>query len=230
MAGLTVCWEHGNSNGPDIAAAMYYGEYLNSISHLVGAVLALVGFGALLAIAIQSGDARLVVGFVTYGLTLVLLYTMSTLYHSFHPPRLKQVFKVLDHISIYLLIAGTYTPFMLVSVPGPKANAILAVVWGLAAIGTLSEVFLSGRIVKTIQLVTFLAMGWACAIDLDSLRTTLPPTGFLLLFLGGVAYTVGVVFYILDKLKRLTHAHGIWHSFVLCGSVAHFIAVIGYVR
>jgi len=209
---------------------MYYGEYLNSISHLVGAVLALVGFGALMTIAIQSGDARIIVGHVVYGLTLVLLYTISPLHHSFHPPRLKQLFKVLDHISIYLLIAGTYTPFMLVTIPGPKATAILAVVWGLAALGTLSEVFLHGRSVKAIQLVTFLAMGWACALDLDSLRTALPRPGFLLLFLGGLAYTVGVIFYVLDKLQRLAHAHGIWHAFVLCGSVAHFIAVIGYVR
>ncbi|KGE04634.1 putative membrane protein hemolysin III-like protein [Pseudohaliea rubra DSM 19751] len=209
---------------------MYYGEYLNSISHLVGAVLALVGLGALMAVAVQSGDGRLLAGFAVYGLTLVLLYTMSTLYHSFHPPRLKQVFKVLDHISIYLLIAGTYTPFMLVSVPGPKATMILAVVWGLAAAGTLSEVFLRGRIVKVIQLVTFLAMGWACALDLDSLRAALPRPGFLLLLLGGIAYTAGVIFYVLDKLKRLSHAHGIWHAFVLCGSVLHFIAVIGYVR
>src|SRR6056297_1562126 len=141
---------------------MYYGERLNSISHLVGAVFALIGFGALLTIGIQSGEARVLVGYCVFGCTLVLLYTMSTLYHSFHPPRLKQVFKVLDHISIYLLIAGTYTPFMLVSVPGPKATVILAVVWGLAAAGTLSEVFLRGRTVKVIQLVTFLAMGWAC--------------------------------------------------------------------
>ncbi len=209
---------------------MYYGEYLNSISHLVGAVLALVGLGALMAVAVQAGEPRVLVGFTVYGLTLVLLYTMSTLYHSLRPPRLKRIFKVLDHISIYLLIAGTYTPFMLVSIPGTKATLILAAVWGLAAAGTLSEVFLRGRLVKVVQLVTFLAMGWACALDLGSLRVALPDAGFRNLFLGGVAYTVGVIFYVLDKLRCLTHAHGIWHAFVLCGSVLHFIAVIGYVR
>jgi hemolysin III len=209
---------------------MYYGEYLNSISHLVGAVLALVGLGALLAVAIQSGEPRVIVGFSIFGATLVLLYTMSTLYHSFRPPRLKQVFKVLDHISIYLLIAGTYTPFMLVSMPQRSGLVILASVWGLALIGTLSEIYLRGRLVKLLQLGAFLGMGWACLADIDTLRAALPATGFLFLFIGGIAYTGGVVFYVLDKLQRLTHAHGIWHAFVLVGSVAHFISVIGYVR
>jgi hemolysin III len=209
---------------------VYYGEYLNSVSHLVGAVLALVGLGALLTVAIQSGDARLIIGFSVFGGTLVLLYTMSTLYHSLQPPRVKQVFKVLDHISIYLLIAGTYTPFMLVSVPPSTGTPMLAAVWSLAIVGTLSEIFLRGRIVKIAQVVIFLAMGWACAFDIDSLRAALPPVGFNCLFFGGVAYTAGVVFYVLDKINRLDHAHGIWHAFVLIGSVAHFTAVIGYVR
>lgn len=209
---------------------MYYGEYLNSISHLAGAILALVGFGALMTVAVQSGDARVLVGFTVFGVTLVLLYTMSTLYHSLRPPRLKRLFKVLDHISIYLLIAGTYTPFMLISMPAPSGQMILTAVWVLAIAGTLSEVFLSGTIVKVAQVATFLGMGWACAVDIDSLRAALPAAGFRFLLLGGVAYTVGVVFYVLDKLKRLDHAHGIWHAFVLLGSVAHFVAVIGYLR
>jgi hemolysin III len=209
---------------------MYYGERLNSISHLAGAVLALVGFGALLTIAIQSGEARVLLGYSVYGLTLVLLYTMSTLYHSFHPPQLKKLFKLLDHISIYLLIAGTYTPFMLISVPGTTGHTILAVIWLLALIGTLTELFLRGRVVKIVQMVIFLGMGWACLVDINSLRAALPPAGFHYLFLGGIAYTGGVVFYVLDKMRRLNHAHGIWHVFVLLGSIAHFVAVIGYVR
>ena len=209
---------------------MYYGEYLNSISHLVGAVLALVGLGALLAVAIDNGEPRVIVGFSVFGATLVLLYTMSTLYHSLQPPRLKRAFKLLDHISIYLLIAGTYTPFMLVSLPDGSGVPLLLAVWVLAIVGTLSELFLYGRLVKAMQLTIFLAMGWACALDMDSLRAALPAPGFRYLFLGGVAYTVGVVFYVLDKLNRLDHAHGIWHAFVLLGSLAHFAAVIGYVR
>jgi hemolysin III len=207
---------------------MYYGERLNSISHLVGAVFALVALGALLAISIQSRQPVVIVGFTTFGLTLVLLYTMSTLYHSFQAPRLKRVFKVLDHISIYLLIAGTYTPFMLIAMSGGKGTTILAVVWSLALIGILSEVLLSGRLVKVCQLVIYLGMGWACSLDFPSLRAALPPAGFWWLVSGGIAYTAGVVFYVLDKVNWLNHAHGIWHFFVLVGSVCHFIAVIGY--
>lgn len=207
---------------------MYYGERLNSISHLVGAVFALVALGALLAIGIQSRQPVVIVGFTTFGLTLVLLYTMSTLYHSFQAPQLKQVFKVLDHISIYLLIAGTYTPFMLISMADGKGTMILAIVWTLALIGILSEILLTGRLVKVLQLAIYLGMGWACSLDFTSLRAALPPAGFWWLLSGGIAYTAGVVFYVLDKVNWLDHAHGIWHFFVLVGSVCHFVAVIGY--
>ncbi len=208
---------------------MYYGERLNSISHLVGAVLALVGFGALLTVALQSGDMTTVIAFCIYGGTLVLLYTTSTLYHSFRPPHLKRFFKVLDHISIYLLIAGTYTPFMWVSVGQGRALQILSLVWGLALLGILSELFLHGRAVKIAQVAAYLGMGWACSLDFAGLRAALPDPGFFWLFAGGVAYTVGVVFYVADKLEKLNHAHGIWHFFVLLGSVCHFVAVILYV-
>ena len=209
---------------------MYIGERLNSISHLVGAVLSLIGFGALLTVGIQSGQANILWGFSVFGFALVLLYTMSTLYHSFQPPRLKKVFKLLDHISIYLLIAGSYTPFMIVTLDTPAGWLILKVVWGLAVIGILSEVFLSGRVIKVGQLVIYLSMGWACSFEWNSLKQTLPPAGFSWLLIGGLAYTAGVIFYVLDKLKRLNHAHGIWHFFVLAGSLSHFIAVLGYVR
>jgi len=209
---------------------MYYGERLNSISHLVGAALALVGLGALLTVAIQTGDPWTIVSFAVFGTTMVLLYTMSTLYHSFHPPGLKRLFQLFDHISIYLLIAGTYTPFMLVSLRDGNGWLIFSVVWTLAAIGTLSEIFLKGRAVKVGQLIIYLGMGWACAYDLSSLRAVLSEAGFWWLTVGGLAYTGGIVFYILDKMKKLDHAHGIWHIFVLTGSMCHFVAVIGYVR
>jgi hemolysin III len=209
---------------------MYYGEKLNSISHLVGAVFSLVALGALLALSIPTGDTKTIVGFSVFGLTLTLLYAMSTLYHSFQAPRLKRVFKILDHISIYLLIAGTYTPFMLVGVGTRSGTLILALVWALALIGTLSEVFLSGRAVKVCQLLIYLGMGWACTLDLASLRAALTETGFAWVAAGGIVYTIGVIFYVLDKLKWLTHAHGIWHFFVLLGSVCHFIAVLGLLR
>ena len=209
---------------------MYYGEKLNSISHLVGAALALVGLGALLTVAVQSRDPWIISSFGVFGLTLVLLYTMSTLYHSFHPPHLKQVFRILDHVSIYLLIAGTYTPYMLVSLREGNGFLILAIIWLLALAGMLSEVLLSGKAVKIGQMIIYLGMGWACSFDFQSLKAELPASGLWWLTAGGIAYTGGVVFYILDKMKRLDHAHGIWHLFVLAGSACHFVSVIGYVR
>jgi hemolysin III len=209
---------------------MYYGEKLNSISHLVGAALALIGLGALLAVGIPLRDPWIITGFTVFGLALVLLYTMSTLYHSFHPPQLKDLFQLLDHVAIYLLIAGTYTPYMLVSLRDGNGFMILGVIWALALAGILSEVFLSGRLVKLGQMIIFLGMGWACAFDFASLEQTLPAAGLWWLTAGGLAYTGGVVFSLLDMMNRLTHAHGIWHFFVLTGSTCHFISVIGYVR
>jgi hemolysin III len=209
---------------------MYHGERLNSVSHLVGGVFALIGLGALLTVAIQSRDPWVIVSFTVFGTSLVLLYTMSTLYHSFQPPALKNLFQLLDHISIYLLIAGTYTPYMLVSLRDGNGPLILSLIWVLALGGILSEVFLSGRFVKVVQVLTFLGMGWACSIDFSSLEAALPKPGLWWLTAGGIAYTVGILFYVLDKLDRLNHAHGIWHFFVLAGSACHFVSVIGYVR
>jgi len=209
---------------------MYYGERLNSISHLVGAVLALVGLGALLAVGIGTGDGLVITGYTVFGATLVLLFTMSTLYHSFHWPGVKRIFKLLDHVAIYLLIAGTYTPFMIVSLGDGSGPWLLGAVWGLALVGILSETFLSGRAVKVGQLVIYLGMGWLCSLDIDGLRAALPAQGFAWLLAGGIAYTAGVVFYVLDKLNRMNHAHGIWHFFVLAGATSHFIAIIGYAR
>lgn len=209
---------------------MYYGEKLNSISHLVGAVLALVGLGALLTIGIQARDPWLLASFSVFGTTMVLLYTMSTLYHSFHPPGLKKLFQLFDHVAIYLLIAGTYTPFMLVTLRDGLGVPILVVVWGLAVLGILSELFLRGKVVKTGQLLIYLGMGWAISYDLDGLRAAISDAAFYWLLWGGLAYTCGVLFYVLDKLGMLAHAHGIWHMFVLIGSMCHFICIIGYIR
>ncbi len=209
---------------------MYYGERLNSISHLVGAALSLVGLGALLAVSIQTGDPWTVFSFTVFGVTLVLLYTMSTLYHSFQSPRSKQIFQLLDHISIYLLIAGTYTPFMLVSLRDGNGWTILGIVWALALVGIWSEIFLSGLVVKAGQMLIYLGMGWVGSVDFASLRSVLSAPGLYWVIAGGLAYTAGVVFYLLDSAQRLNHAHGIWHFFVLAGSICHFVAIITYVR
>ena len=209
---------------------MYDGEKLNSISHLVGAVLALMGLGALIAVSLPTRDTWIIGSFGVFGVSLVLLYTMSTLYHSFHPPRLKNLFQLFDHIAIYLLIAGTYTPYMLVSLRDGNGWLIMAIIWSLAGVGVLSEIFLSGRAIKIGQVIIYLAMGWACAFDFSSLKAALPQLGLDWLIAGGTAYTIGVIFYVLDKMKVLTHAHGIWHFFVLAGSICHFISIIAYVR
>lgn len=208
---------------------MYYGEKFNSITHLVGAVLALIGLGALIAVSIEHQDTAMIVSFSVFGFTLVLLYTMSTLYHSFHPPKLKKIFRKLDHVSIYLLIAGTYTPYMLVSLGEGKGPLMLAFVWGLALLGLLLDLFIPKRM-ETLQIIIYLVMGWVCTLEFSSLQASIPPPGILWLTLGGITYTVGVVFYVLDGMNKLQHAHGIWHLFVLSGSVSHFISIIAYVR
>ena len=208
---------------------MYYGEKLNSISHLVGAVLALVGLGALLTIGIQTRDPWIITSFTVFGLTMVLLYTMSTLYHSFHPPKLKRTFKLLDHIAIYLLIAGTYTPYMLVSLGEGNGPLMLASIWGLAVVGILLDTFLPKRI-ELLQTPIYLVMGWICVLEYSNLQQAIPNAGIVWLTIGGIAYTVGIIFYVLDDMNRLRHAHGIWHLFVLVGSISHFISIIGYVR
>ena len=208
---------------------MYHGEKLNSITHLVGAVLALVGFGVLLTISIQEHNPLLIISFTIFGFTLILLYTMSTLYHSFHPPKLKKIFQKLDHVSIYLLIAGTYTPYMLVSLRGSNGMIMLIMIWVLAAIGLLLDIFIPKRI-EWLQVLIYLVMGWICTLNFSELQAAIPTAGVVWLTMGGIAYTVGIVFYVLDNLKKLRHAHGIWHLFVLSGSICHFISIVAYVR
>ena len=208
---------------------MYYSEKFNSISHLVGAVLAVMGLGALITVAIQERDLLLFIGFLTFGLTLVMLYSFSTLYHSFKSPLIKRVFQKLDHMAIYLLIAGTYTPFMLVTLIDGNGIWILAAVWGLAIIGITLELSLKNRI-EWLQIVIYLAMGWLVVIDFDALQEVLPTAGVYFLSAGGVAYTAGIIFYVLDDKRLLGHSHGIWHLFVMAGSFLHFFAIIVYVR
>ena len=208
---------------------MYDGEKLNSITHLVGAALALVGLGALLTISIQEQSWPLIISFSIFGFTLILLYTMSTLYHSFHPPRLKKIFQKLDHVAIYLLIAGTYTPYMLVSLRDNGGLVMLVSIWVLAVIGLLLDVLIPKRI-EWLQVLIYLIMGWVCTLNYSELQAALAVGGIDWLTAGGVAYTGGIIFYVLDNMNKLRHAHGIWHLFVLFGSICHFISIAAYVR
>lgn len=208
---------------------MYYGEKFNSISHLFGAALALMGFGALLAVSIQQNDWVTIASFSVFGVTLVMLYTVSTLYHSFRNPALKRILRKFDHVAIYLLIAGTYTPFTMVSLADGNGPLMLLVVWSLAVVGILLDIYVRRRI-EVLQLLIYLVMGWICVFEYDNLRAVIAAPGITWLVIGGLFYTVGIIFYVLDHKNKLPHAHGIWHLFVLMGSASHFISVIGYVR
>ena len=200
-------------------------EVLNSVTHIIGAALALAGLVVLVVSAAERGDAWRVTSFSVYGATLFLLYLSSALYHS-SGGRAKKIFRVIDHQSIYLLIAGTYTPFTLVTLRGPWGWSLFGVIWGLAAFGVvLDAVHRKGRRIP--QLVIYLLMGWLITLALGPLLRALPPGGFLLLMAGGVFYTSGVAFYLMDR--RFPYFHGIWHLFVLAGSVCHYAAVLFYV-
>ena len=204
---------------------MYYGEKFNAISHLVGTVLALAGAVALIVITALGGDPWKVTGASIYGATLVLLYLCSTLYHSLRG-RAKRIMRKLDHHSIYLLIAGSYTPICLVSLRGPWGWSLLGVMWGLAALGCLQELWAKDG-PRKLSLAIYVLMGWVAVVPVLELLRTLGIAGFIWLAVGGLFYTVGIVFYVLDR--RMTHAHGIWHLFVIAGSAAHYIAILFYV-
>ncbi|OGW38307.1 MAG: hemolysin III [Nitrospirae bacterium GWD2_57_9] len=203
---------------------MYKGERVNSISHLVGASLALAGLAVLVTVAGLKGDPWRIVSFSVYGTTLVLLYSFSTLYHSLRG-RLKPFFQKLDHAAIYLLIAGTYTPFSLVSLRGPWGWSLFGIIWGLAIAGLLQDVLLKKRN-QVLSVSLYVLMGWLALAVLRPLAQAIPLPGLLLLFAGGLFYTIGVVFYGLGN--RMKYGHAIFHFFVLAGSVCHYFTVFIY--
>ncbi len=204
---------------------MYPGERFNGITHLMGSVLALAGMVVLIVRAAWLADPWKIVSFSLYGTSLFLLYTFSTLYHSLRH-RAKAVFRRLDHLAIYLLIAGSYTPFALVTLRGGWGWSLFGTIWGLAIAGMLIE-FMPRRGPRILPVVIYLLMGWLALVALKPLLQALPLHGFLWLLAGGLCYTLGVIFYGLDQ--RLKHAHGVWHLFVLGGSVCHYIAIFFYV-
>ncbi|MBE2260144.1 MAG: hemolysin III family protein [Candidatus Accumulibacter sp.] len=204
---------------------MYYGEKLNAWTHVVGAVLAVVGSVVLVVIAALDGDPWKIVSVSIYGVTLVLLYSFSALYHSFRG-RAKEILQKLDHQGIYLLIAGSYTPFCLVSLRGPWGWSLFGTVWGLALLGSLQEMRPKND-ARILSLVIYVVMGWAVVVALVPLLKALGTAGFIWVAAGGLFYTIGIVFYALDT--RLKHAHGIWHLFVLAGSAAQYVAILFHV-
>ena len=204
---------------------MYHGEKFNAWTHLVGAVLAAVGSIWLLVMAALDGSPQKIISVAIYGVTLVLLYTVSTVYHSVRG-RSKVVMQKCDHLSIYLLIAGSYTPFCLVSLHGPWGWTLFGIVWGMAVIGMLQEIKPRSE-ARILSIVIYALMGWIVLVAVKPLLAALGTVGFVWLAAGGVMYTVGIIFFALDH--RLRHAHGIWHLFVIAGSLLHFVAIAHYV-
>lgn len=207
---------------PVVYTGMHKGERFNSISHLIGAALALAGGVVLVTYAAMDGDTRKILSYSVYGFTLFLLYLFSTLYHAL-AGRAKGVFRVLDHQAIYLLIAGTYTPFTLVALRGALGWWIFGAIWGLAVCGIILDA-LPRKGPRIVPVIIYLVMGWLCLLALDPLLATLPPEGFRWLLAGGIFYTSGILFFVLDHWHPW--CHGIWHLFVLAGSVCHYFTIL----
>lgn len=200
-------------------------EIFNSIIHGTGILISLAGLVLLIVFSSLYGKANHIVSCTIFGITLVLLYTASTLYHSFRKPQIKHVFRIIDHSCIYALIAGTYTPFMLVTVRGVLGWTLFAIVWSLTILGILFKAFFIHRF-KIFSTLAYILMGWLVVFAIKPIFQTLPGGAIVWLVAGGLAYTGGTIFY---AWNRLPFNHAIWHSFVLTGSVCHFFAVFFYV-
>lgn len=199
-------------------------EIANSVTHGIGIVLAIIGLVVLTSVAARNGNAWHVAASAVFGATLILCFTTSTLYHSIQRERVKEILRVFDHSGVFLLIAGTYTPFMLIGVPGPWGWTILAAVWTLAISGIVLKFVLRGRLHGLI-VALYLGMGWLVVVATKPLLETMGAGGMAFLAGGGLAYTVGVLFY---KWRRLPYSHAIWHGFVLLGGGLHYFGVLLY--
>ena len=197
-------------------------EIANSITHAIAAGMSVVALVVLIVRAVSLGDAWHVVSFSIFGSTLILLYMASTLYHAIPLPQAKRILKTLDHSAIFLLIAGTYTPFMLVSLRDTVGWTVFGVVWLLAVVGVVLKCCFVYRF-KRLSLTIYLGMGWLCVLIGRDMYATLSGTSLVFLALGGLAYTLGVIFYV---WKRLPYSHAIWHLFVIAGSTMHFFSVL----
>jgi hemolysin III len=200
-------------------------EIASSVTHGIGILLAIAGLAVLVAFAAKQGDAWHVTSCSIFGAALILCFTTSTLYHSVQAERLKHTLRALDHSAIFVLIAGTYTPFLLVNLRGAWGWSLFALIWGLTVLGIALRLFLKGRLHGLVVSI-YLAMGWAVVIAAEPMLRHVGTGGLVLLAAGGLAYTAGVAFY---KWKRLPYNHAIWHGFVLAGAALHFFAVLFYV-
>jgi len=201
-------------------------EISNSISHGVTGLTAIAGLVVLIVMGVRSNQTWSLFSAIVYGVSLVALYTFSTMYHSLTHKTAKQVFNILDHCGIFLLIAGTYTPVLLLSIGGTLGWTFFAIQWGMALIGIILKVFFTGKY-NVLSTILYAVMGWIIVLKLDIVRATLPDPAFWLLAAGGFSYTIGIVFYLIDY--RMKFSHFIWHLFVNGGTVLHFIMMVMYI-
>ena len=199
-------------------------EKLNTISHSIGVFLGIAGLILLIIKDAHKSDWSLF-SVIVYGISIIILFAASTLYHYIQNEKKKHYFRVLDHISIYLLIAGTYTPILLISLQNSLGWTLFYIVWSIAAFGVILKIFFTGRF-EAFSVLLYLAMGWLVIFDFSHLSEVVGSDGILLLFAGGLAYTGGIIFYAINKIP---YNHVIWHLFVLAGAVFHFFMVYGYV-
>lgn len=199
-------------------------EIANAITHGIGALLSLAGLVLLIVFSSLKGTAWHVVSFTIYGVSMLLLYSCSTLVHSFKEGKVKDLFEFFDHSSIYIYIAGTYTPFMLVAVRGGLGWSLFGIVWGIAIVGVIFKAFFVKRFLF-MSTIFYLIMGWLIVIAWGPLTAAIPSVGMTLLVSGGILYSLGTIFYV---WRGFPYHHAIWHLFVLAGSVTHFFAVLLY--
>ncbi len=200
-------------------------EILNVISHGIGALLSIPAFILLINKALELNNNIALFSFLVYGISLMILYFSSTMYHAIQNPKIRNVLNVWDHISIYLLIAGTYTPFALIGLPEIWAYSILSIVWGFGIIGIIIKVFFFGKY-NTLSAIAYVIMGWISVVAINQLIANIGMTGTLWLLGGGIAYTIGAVIFLLDN--KIPYNHAIFHLLVLIGSLCHFISIYFY--
>lgn len=196
-------------------------EWVNSITHYFGVVLALIGTGALLIRTLQTGNVGYIVGSMLFCFSLILLYSMSGTYHILYTGKLKRVFKILDHSAIYILISGSYTPYLLGFFDGHVKWVLFFAQWGMTLLGIVFKIFFTGRF-KLVSTLIYLFMGWMIIFVFDDLKTLISPLSLKLLIAGGIAYSVGTIFY---GMKKVRFMHGVWHLFVLAGSILNYLSV-----
>ena len=200
-------------------------EEFNVLTHGFGLLLSIIALFILLNKALKSDDALIILSISIYGVSLIVLYTASTFYHYFQQPKIRKKLNVLDHASIYVLIAGSYTPFCLITLKGQTGSVIFGIIWAIAFIGIVLKLFFTGRFDK-MSTIAYIAMGWMVVFVIKPLIENLPLNGLYWLLTGGVFYTVGAIIYSIEKIK---YNHAIFHVFVLLGSFSHFMAIYYYV-